>query len=247
VAIGILAVAAIEGWRNLRDKIVAPQSKVETTTSAGTTAGSTLVVPAPERRPVSLMPRNEPVLETEPLVEPPSASTTTSSVATITYPETTNQAVTHTSEHPGSGPEITPPQPVQRTPDLVEGDRQRARALAFSNAHQWQEAATAWQQFIHDYSGVKPAADHAAYYNLGIAYESLQNWHEAAEAFERAAVTNNGSSDTNNQLHLARCYGKLGRWNDAVATYEGVLRSEPQNEIAKRSLPLALQQAPRGQ
>jgi serine/threonine-protein kinase len=245
VAIGILAVAAIEGWRNLRDKIVAPQSKPETTTSAGTTAGSMFVVPAPEPRPVTPTPRN--VSETEPLVEPPSTTTTTTSVATITFPETTNQAVTHTSQAPGSGPAITPPQPVQRTPDLVEGDRQRARALAFSNAHQWQEAAAAWQQFIHDYSGVKPAADHAAYYNLGVAYESLQNWREAAEAFERAIFTNNGGSDTSNQLHLARCYGKLGRWNDAVATYERVLKADPQNETAKRSLPLALQQAPRGQ
>lgn len=246
VAIGIVAVAAIEGWRILRDK-PAPPLKAETTTSAGTTAGSTFVVPAPEPRPVTPTPRNEPVSETEPpVVEPASTTTTTTSTATITSPEKTRPPVTQTAEPPVTATAIAP-SPTQLTPNLVEGDRQRARALAFSNAHQWQDAVTAWQQFIRDYSGLKPAADHAAYYNLGVAYESLQNWREAAEAFERAFVTNNGSSDTSNLLHLARCYGKVGRWNDAVATYERVLKADPQNEIAKRSLPLALHQAPRGQ
>jgi tetratricopeptide (TPR) repeat protein len=168
----------------------------------------------------------------------------------VAEPSTTHEVpATHAVEPSSTVAVVAPPQPspVPATPDLAEGERQRARALAFSNAHQWQDAVNAWQQFIRDYSGVKPAADHAAYYNLGVAYESLQNWREAAEAFERATFTSNGSSDTGNLLHLGRCYGKVGRWNDAAATYQRVLSVDPQNEIAKRNLPIALKQAPRGQ
>jgi eukaryotic-like serine/threonine-protein kinase len=130
-------------------------------------------------------------------------------------------------------------------PDLVEGDRQRKRALAFSNAHQWSSAISAWREFIRVYSGINVTADHAAYYNLGVAYEALQDWREAADAFERAALADANINDTNNLLRLGRCYGKLGRWPDAVATYERVLRVNPANDTAKRSLLFALQQQPR--
>jgi len=106
---------------------------------------------------------------------------------------------------------------------------------------------TAWRQFIHDYSGINPAVDHAANYNLGVAYESLEEWREASEAFEQAALADSNVNDMNNLLRLGRCYGKLGRWTDAVATYKSALRIDPTNSTAKRSLLLALQQGPRSQ
>ncbi|HEX7677203.1 MAG TPA: protein kinase [Thermoanaerobaculia bacterium] len=246
VLIGVIAIAVFEWPRYKRTTSVAsPQSTAGVTTSTGTTAGGTIVVPAPQLRPVTPTPNNE--------VEPPTVEPSAAIPAVVpsTTPQTSSEKPrvpdTHTAEPSGTAAIAPSPSPGPFTPDLAEGDRQRGKALAFSNAHQWQDAVNAWQQFIRDYSGVKPAADHAAYYNLGVAYESLQNWREAAEAFERATFTSNGSSDTANLLHLGRCYGKLGRWNDAAAAYERVLRVDPQNEIAKRNLPLALQQAPRGQ
>ncbi len=241
VLIGVIAIAVFEWPRYRRTTSVAsPQSTAGVTAragaSVGTTAGGTMVVPAPQPKTITPIPNDE----TEPSVAKPSTA----------VPAVVPAITPHVAVEPSSTVAVIappPPSPAPVTPDLAEGDRQRARALAFSNAHQWQDAVNAWQQFISDYSGVKPAADHAAYYNLGVAYESLQNWREAAEAFERATFTSNGSSDAGNLLHLGRCYGKLGRWNDAAATYQRVLRVDPQNEIAKRNLPLALQQAPKGQ
>ncbi len=243
VLLGVLGIAAYEGIRNRRDESkLRTQYTTSTESSTSAPSGDTIVVPAPKPKHVIPTAINEPPPDPNPIiVEPP--STTSANVPTITY---------QTSSANPKPSDVHVPEPPRTTtanaqPDLAEGDRQRARALAFSNAHQWQGAVNAWQQFIRDYSGVKPAADHAAYYNLGVAYESLQNWREAAEAFERATFTSNGSSDTGNLLHLGRCYGKLGRWNDAAAAYQRVLNVDPQNEIAKRNLPLALRQAPRGQ
>jgi serine/threonine-protein kinase len=246
VLMGVIAIAVFEWPRYRRTtSVTSPQSTAGVTTragtSVGTTAGGTIVVPAPQPKTITPIPNDE--------TEPPVAEPSTAVPAAVT-PTTHKVPAAHPVEPPSTAAVVAPPppsSPVPVTPDLAEGDRQRARALAFSNAHQWQDAVNAWQQFIRDYSGVKPAADHAAYYNLGVAYESLQNWREAAEAFERATFTSNGSSDAGNLLHLGRCYGKLGRWNDAAATYQRVLSVDPQNEIAKRNLPLALQQAPKGQ
>jgi eukaryotic-like serine/threonine-protein kinase len=134
--------------------------------------------------------------------------------------------------------------PAQPRIDFAEGDRRRKEALALSNAHQWSGAVTAWRQFIHDYSGVNVTADHAAYYNLGVAYEAQEQWHDAADAFERAALADANMNDINNLLRLGRSYGKIGRWSDAVATYRRVLRNDPSNQIAKRSLLQALEQEP---
>jgi serine/threonine protein kinase len=231
----ILGIAAFGWWKNRRDATITPTQSAALATPTSTPAGGTIVVPAQKPKPVPPTPKDEPTVDTDPVVIEPASTT----ISTHAPPVDSTRTATAIA--------IPPPLPAPFTPDLAEGDRLRARALAFSNAHQWQDAVTAWQQFIRDYSGLKPAADHAAYYNLGVAYESLQNWREATDAFDRATFTSNGSSDTTNLLRLGRCYGKLGRWNEAVATYERVLKIDPQNEIAKRNLPLALQQAPRGQ
>jgi serine/threonine-protein kinase len=144
-------------------------------------------------------------------------------------------------------PIAQPAPPLRRGPDLAEGDRARKQALAFSTAHDWSNAVTAWRQFIHDYSGLNPAADHAAWYNLGVAYESLSQWHEAADAFESATLADSNINDISNLLHLGRCYGKLGRWTDAVSAYKRATAIDPANEIARRSLVYAQQQGQRAQ
>jgi tetratricopeptide (TPR) repeat protein len=142
---------------------------------------------------------------------------------------------------------IAQPAPAPRGPDLAEGDRARKQALAFSTAHDWSNAVTAWRQFIHDYSGLNAAADHAAWYNLGVAYESLSQWHEAADAFESATLADANINDISNLLHLGRCYGKLNRWTDAVSAYKRATAIDPANEIARRSLVYAQQQGQRAQ
>lgn len=194
----------------------------------------------------------------EPAAPPRPASASenplTTTIATITSGTPANQSgdkkavvsIKQPSRQPGgvAAPSVSQ---VPLATRQAEGDRQRGRALAFSNAHQWRSAVNAWQQFIREYSGVNSAADHAAYYNLGVAYESLQNWPRAANAFVQAKFNSNGTLDTNTLLHLGRCYGKLNRWADAAATYASVLKVDPQNEVARRNLPLARQRAPRRQ
>jgi tetratricopeptide (TPR) repeat protein len=140
-------------------------------------------------------------------------------------------------EHPDSSP-------TGGGHDLAEGDRQRRHALAFSTAHQWPSAIAAWRQFLQSYAGVRPAADHAAYYNLGIAYESLREWQEATDAFEHARLADTIGMDTNNLLHLGRCYGKAGRWGEAASTYESILSIDPANDMARRNLAFARRQEP---
>jgi TolA-binding protein len=124
-------------------------------------------------------------------------------------------------------------------------EQQRKQALAFSVQREWPKAVEAWRQFIHNYSGHDRAADHAAYYNLGVAHEALHNWNEAADALERAWQTDDRKRDTKNLLRLGRCYAKLERWTDSVAMYEEVLRIEPGNAVAKKSLLWAMKQEPR--
>lgn len=261
IVVVALTFAGLEYLRNRPNASVTPPQPAAQTTAG---SGTTIEVPATQsaRRPSTQETEPETV-DVSSIVKTPVATDTGLQIAekaTSTGVATaTDQALSGSRQinrvdtvSPLNATTGTNVQPAATTsspsrPDLAEGDRQRKQALAFSNAHQWQNAVNAWRDFIREYSGVNPAADHAAYYNLGVAYESLQNWREAADAFERAIVTNNGSSDTSNLLHLARCYGKLGRWNDAVATYERVLKADPQNETAKRSLPLALHQTPRGQ
>jgi serine/threonine protein kinase len=247
VLIGVLGIAAFEGLRNRWDPSIPLTQSIA---NDGTTAGRTIVVPAPQPTPLTPTPSTEPALDTNPVIVEPTSTTVTSAGAlttTVQSSENPPNPLAEVSTMPSTTTGAATSSSAPFKPNLAEGEWQRTRALAFSNAHQWQSAVSAWRQFIRGYSGVNPAADHAAYYNLGVAYESLQSWHEAADAYEQAALTNNGNSDTSNLVHLARCYGKLGRWNDAAAAYARVLKIDPQNEVAKRNLVLAVQQAPRAQ
>jgi eukaryotic-like serine/threonine-protein kinase len=249
VLIGVLGILAFEGLRNRWTSSITPtQSPTQPTASDGTTAGRTIEVPSPQPRPLTTTRSNGPASDTNPvIVEPTSTTPASTSALTTAFQSSTNppkNVEVGGTASATTGATTSSAAPFK--PDLAEGERQRKQALAFSNAHLWQNAVNAWRPFIREYSGVNAAADHAAYYNLGVALESLQNWREAADAYEQAARTNNGDSDTNNLVRLARCYGKLGRWNDAAEAYERVLRLDPQNEVAKRNLPLALQQVPRG-
>lgn len=226
-------------------------------------AGSTIAVDAaPARPPVAALP--QPVTETRPVL-----------IETANREKPPEPSSTHLAQRPPINADLMPVTPVpafappttatappivplpatgsvfpaQSTPvyrDVAEGDRRRKEALAFSNAHQWENAVIAWRQFIHDYSGINPAADHAAWYNLGVAHESLRQWRNAADAFEHASLADDAiRRDTTNLLRLGHCYGKLGRWSDARAIFERVLRVDPGNDTAKRSLLYALQQEPR--
>jgi serine/threonine-protein kinase len=181
---------------------------------------------------------------TVPHIAPPETHPATDSPVGKIAGTTTIEPERHRTVDPPVSQPVAPP---QRRLDLAEGDQQRKQALAFSNTHQWSSAVAAWRQFIHDYSGVNLNADHAAYYNLGVAYEALGQWNEAADSFERASLADINFSDANNLLRLGRSYGKVGRWTDAVATYRRVLRVDPANEIAKRSLLFALKQQPLSQ
>ena len=240
----LIAVVAIAGYEKLRGSSATPPIPVpQPIRDTGVTPGSTVEINGTK-------PTAQPVMQTSPqptsfIVEPPPVippTTTTQVVASTTSPP-----LSTSTQPPEPAPTDTiTKQPPAPRPDLVEGDRQRKRALALSNAHQWQSAVSAWRQFLHDYSGFNRLADHAAFYNLGVAYEALQNWREAIDAFEQAGKFDDTKSDTSNLLRLAHCYGKAGRWNDAVTTYEQVLRIDPSNEVAKKNLIPALQQAPRG-
>jgi tetratricopeptide (TPR) repeat protein len=149
-----------------------------------------------------------------------------------------------------STPVVATAPPTQTTStaprDVREADRRRKEAIALSNTHAWRQAIDAWSAFIRDYSGISAAADHAAYYNLGVAHEALRHWSEAAEAFENANRVDGSSGDTSNFIRLGRCYGKIGQWPNAASAYERALRIDPDNQVARTSLLFALQQQPRG-
>jgi len=208
------------------------------TTSSAEPAGSTIAIEAPDpNRPA---PRRQTAAAAVPppvLIEnAPTMTTTTASTPVVEpAPVTTTFAppVTVSTTPPAAPPSVTSRR------DIAEGDRLRRQALSLSNAHRWSEAIPAWRQFLRDYAGMSPAVDHAAYYNLGVAYESLQEWRDGADAFERASLADPRGNDTNNLLRLGRCYGKLGRWHDAAAAYERVLQIDPANDVARRSLLVA--------
>jgi serine/threonine protein kinase len=268
--IGIVFFAAVLLERIKNGKTVpgtSARSTVQSPAVTGQPSGASIAIVAPN--PVAPPPRRpEPVaissaapviIDEAPTTSPLPSSPPPPAVSHTAPPETrpvtdspvrkiagtiTIEPETHRAADPPVSQQVAPP---QHHLDLAEGDHQRKQALAFSNAHQWASAATAWRQFIHDYSGVNLNADHAAYYNLGVAYEALEQWNEAADAFERASLADINFSDPNNLLRLGRSYGKVGRWTDAVATYRRVLRIDPTNEIAKRSLLVALKRQPLSQ
>jgi|GEM_PF-2223675 len=237
--------------------VTAPRTTTATQATLGQAAGASIAIEAPKPLPATPQPIQIVPRDTTPLLADSSTDTTAASVrhpavvardmppAPQSRPSTPHAAPPEPQPQPHiETPHLQPVTPQQPRIDLAEGDRRRKEALALSNAHQWASAATAWRQFIHDYSGLNVTADHAAYYNLGVAYEALERWPDAADAFERATLADANINDTNNLLRLGRAYGKIGRWSDAVATYRRVLRNEPSNQVARRSLMFALEQAP---
>jgi serine/threonine-protein kinase len=263
--VGIVVFAAMLVERIRNEKTVPGTSVRSTAPSPAATSqpsGASIAIVAPN--PVAPLPRKPetiavssaaPVIIDDapmPTPQPPPALSHTATPETRpptdspvrkTASTTPVEPETHRADPPVKQ-QVAPP---QHRLDLAEGDRQRKQALAFSNDHQWASAVTAWRQFIHDYSGVNLNADHAAYYNLGVAYEALEQWNEAADAFEKANLADANFSDPNTLLRLGRSYGKVGRWTDAEATYRRVLRIDPTNEIAKRSLLFALKRQPLSQ
>jgi serine/threonine-protein kinase len=264
-AVAIIGLAAAVLFERLKSQRASTVNAPRTTTDApmplGRPAGASIAIEAPKPLPVSPPPVQAAVVEaTPPLADPApdtiTAPSTERSVLARDLPVVIQPVpksfppIAHTPPEPNPQPHaeprrsqpVTPPQPRL---NLEEGDLRRKEALALSNAHQWANAAVAWRQFLHDYSGVNATADHAAYYNLGVAYEALEHWNEAADAFEHATLADANINDTNNLLRLGRAYGKTGRWSDAVSAYQRVLRIDPSNQIAKRSLIFALEQDPR--
>ena len=77
-----------------------------------------------------------------------------------------------------------------------------------------------------------------------MAYESLRRWDDAADAFEHARDADDHKSDTDSLLHLGHCYTKLGRWPQSKTTYEEVLKIDPNNDVAKRTLFWVIKQQP---
>jgi serine/threonine-protein kinase len=234
VALAAFAVTAILEKAKARDVLPAAPAATIATTSSAAPAGVTIAIEAPDPN------RPAPRRQTAAAAVPPPVL--------IEHAPTTTTAATPAATLPAAAPPpVIEPAPLTTTiapsvtsrRDIAEGDRQRRQALALSNAHRWAEAVPAWRQFLRDYSGMSPAVDHAAYYNLGVAYESLQEWGDGADAFERASLADPRSNDTNNLLRMARCYGKLGRWRDAATAYERVLQIDPANDVAKRNLAAA--------
>jgi serine/threonine-protein kinase len=226
---------------------IAPRTTAATPVTLGQPAGSSIAIEAP--KPASAVPQAMQAAAAD--TTPPLAGREVN-VARWPAQPAPRPPITRTPPEPAPQPRVEsereqPITPLQPRINFEEGDRRRKEALAFSNAHQWASAVTAWREFIHDYARVNVTADHAAYYNLGVAYEALEQWHDAADAFERAALADANMNDTNNLLRLGRSYGKIGRWADAAATYRRVLRIDPSNAIAKRSLVFATQQEPRSE
>jgi serine/threonine-protein kinase len=212
------------------------------TTSSTQPAGATIAIEAPDpNRPAPRRPTTAAAVPPPVLIETAPTTTTTAPAPPPVVVEPAPVTATFAPPVTVSTPPPPPPSVTSRN-DIAEGDRLRRQALALSNAHRWAEAIPAWRQFLRDYAGMSPAVDHAAYYNLGVAYESLQEWRDGADAFERASLADPRSNDTNNLLRLGRCYGKLGRWRDAAAAYERVLQIDPANDVARRSLLVARQQ-----
>jgi serine/threonine-protein kinase len=252
-AITIIGLAAAILFERQMNGSAATVNAPRTTSAAlGQPAGASIAIEAPN--PVSVVPRPMQVApaDTTPTIadrepntaaspkQPPVAARDLPPVTQPTPHPTPTIAPAPPEPKPHMQP-VTPPQPRM---NLEEGDRRRKEALALSNAHQWASAVTAWREFIHDYAGVNVTADHAAYYNLGVAYEALEQWNYAADAFEKATLADANINDTNNLLRLGRAYGKTGRWSDAAAAYKRVLQIDPSNQIARRSLLFASRQEP---
>jgi tetratricopeptide (TPR) repeat protein len=172
----------------------------------------------------------------------PAATATTATTSTMPAPVTATFAVPRPQPVPVE-PIVTPARD-ERVRKAAAIEQERRDALAFMRDKQWPRAVEAWRGYIAAYGGHDRAADHTFYYNLGVSYDALRQWREAAEAFERARDLDDRRSDTQNLIHLGRCYGKLGRWKESVAAYEDVLEIQPSNAIAQKGLAWARQQQP---
>jgi tetratricopeptide (TPR) repeat protein len=64
-----------------------------------------------------------------------------------------------------------------------------------------------------------------AYYNLGVAQESLGHWQEAIDAYRKAIGTTSDSADARN--NLANRLALEGRCDEAVDQYRAALRLKP--------------------
>ncbi len=69
----------------------------------------------------------------------------------------------------------------------------------------WKKATALHQGFV------------IAYLNIAHAYETLNDFHKAAEAFEQAKEI--APNDSRLWINLARIYSKLDRWQDALSAY----------------------------
>ncbi|HEV7486544.1 MAG TPA: serine/threonine-protein kinase [Thermoanaerobaculia bacterium] len=253
-AVTIIGLAAVILFERQKSQPVARVDAPRTTSATlGQPAGASIAIEAP--KPVSVVAQSMQVASSDSAPsladrdpDTPAASKHTPIAARdlppVTQP-TPHQSPTVAPTPPEPQPQLQPQTAPQPRMNLEEGDRRRKEALALSNAHQWASAVTAWREFIHNYGGVNVTADHAAYYNLGVAYEALEQWNYAADAFEKATLADANINDTNNLLRLGRSYGKIGRWSDAEGAYKRVLQIDPSNQIARRSLILALEQQPR--
>lgn len=252
IAAAVVVAAILLAAASLFEKVVGRKEpirlsqSIQTTPATGQSAGASIAIEAPKPLPAPRPKEPEIDLSTPPVVieqktasvSPPKAVKTETHA--IPIPRTPRVAETTPAE--SANPSVPSESTRRFRADLAEGDRRRKEALAFSNAHQWPSAVNAWRQFIQNYYGVSPAVDHAAYYNLGVAYEAQEQWHEAADAFEHAALADKNLHDTTNLLRLGRSYSKIGRWSDAVTTYRQILQIDPANEVARRSLTWAEKQ-----
>ena len=172
----------------------------------------------------------------------PTATATTATTSTMPAPVTATFAAPRPQPAPVE-PVITPAID-ERARKAAAIEQERRDALALMRDKQWARAAEAWRSYIAAYGGHDRAADHTFYYNLGVSYDALRQWSDAAEAFQRARDLDDRQSDTQTLIHLGRCYGKLGRWKDSIAAYEDVLKIQPSNAIAQKGLAWARKQQP---
>jgi TolA-binding protein len=182
---------------------------------------------------------------------------TTSTTHTLTFaapaepPEKTSTILATVSGTTGTVPPVVQSQksapdrpPVTASTETVDRRNRTAQqwhqAMSFSIAGRWTDAVDAWRQFIREYGGHNRGTDRESFHRLGVAYESLERWNEAA-AFKNATLVDdvNGATDL---MHLGHCYSQLHRWPDAVNVYKRVLKIDPSNRQARNSLYWAVKQ-----
>lgn len=74
-------------------------------------------------------------------------------------------------------------------------------------------------------------------YAMAIAFENMQNWHAAAEAYKRSVKES--PQDVNRILALGNAYLQERNYRSAIIAYQDVLRVDPRNEKAYLNLGVA--------